>query len=553
MDSLPQRKWWREPGLFLVMALVLVAYVARIQQIPVRGEEPRRARVAQEMIESGNWLVPTQQGIIFRDRPPLQNWVIALSIQAFGDNHPVAIRFPSLLALLGLTFILYGHGRQFLNQTGATASALAYATAGEMFQMGRQAETESLFAFFLGGALLLWHWGFVKQWPRVITWSVAYTFFAGAALCKGGLQPPVYFGGAVGLYLIAQRKLGELFTLDHLIGLLVGAVWIGAWLFPFAHEVGWHDTKLTWFQLTADRFKEDQWQPAKVLRHLLQFPLELYGSLMPWSLLLIPYLSRSFWKSLHSLKGEVFFHVVAFGIAFLTIWIPTGGQTRYMIPVYPCFAFLVGVVVHQVAGKLAPVSIQKGFTWFVMILAGLFLAIAILLPFSQFIATRLNKPDFAPISGHEWFYALGFFAISAGLFFSRTQRDSYWVRQQILLIAAGTALITSGLMVDSRLRRSENTALLVREATKMIPNNVTLVSIGETDAIFAYYYQKFIPQLPLNASRDDLRVGDYFCYLSFDDKKPELPFEWVELSSVPMDRFKKPHPHAKILICQRTH
>ncbi len=546
------KNWWREPGFFLVLFVVVVAYLARIEQIPVRGEEPRRTRVAQEMIDSGNWLVPTQQGIIFRDRPPLQNWVIALSIKAFGNSSAFTIRFPSLVALFSLTIILYGHGRQFLNQTGAMASALAYPTAGEMFQMGRQAETESLFAFFLAGSLLLWHWGFVKKWPRALTWSVAYTFFAGAALCKGGLQPPVYFAGAVGLYLIFTRKLGELFTLGHLVGLLVGAVWIGAWLFPFAAEVGWLDTKLTWFQLTTSRFGDDQWATQRVIHHLAQFPFELLGSLIPWSLLLLAYTSKGFRNSFGPLKPEVFFHAVAFGIAFLTIWIPTGGQTRYMIPVYPSFAFLVGVVVHQVSEKLGPVWVQRGFTLFVTVLALLFLFTGMVMPFAQMLANAVKKTDFAPISGHEWFYALAFLAIGGVLFWSRKEDDPRTMRRQLLFIAAGTALICSGLMVDARLRRSEDTAERVKEATHMIPKDATLVSLGQTDSLFAYHYGKFIPQITENPTTEDIKVGDYFCYLSYIGRKPQVPFEYVELGSVSMERFRKENPFSSVLVCQRV-
>ena len=55
------------------------------------------------------------------------------------------MRFPSLLATLLTTLMIYGYGRTFLSRLGALAAAASFATLADMFQMGRQAETEALF------------------------------------------------------------------------------------------------------------------------------------------------------------------------------------------------------------------------------------------------------------------------------------------------------------------------------------------------------------------------------------------------------------------------
>ena len=66
------------------------------------------------------------------------------------------------------------------NAEGAPGKSL-YATFGEIFQTGRMAETESVFILFVGGALLVWHWGVVRHWPALLMparassmWSIAF-------------------------------------------------------------------------------------------------------------------------------------------------------------------------------------------------------------------------------------------------------------------------------------------------------------------------------------------------------------------------------------------
>ena len=59
--------------LLLLGAFVWAVYFSRLDALPFRGEETRWARVAWEMRETGDWIVPRCQGIPLYSRPPLQN------------------------------------------------------------------------------------------------------------------------------------------------------------------------------------------------------------------------------------------------------------------------------------------------------------------------------------------------------------------------------------------------------------------------------------------------------------------------------------------------
>src|SRR5262249_18579312 len=155
------------------------------------GEEPRRGQVAREMINSGDWIVPRQQGEPFLSRPPVQNWAIALVALARGGVDFIAIRLPSVIALLLTTALIYAFGRTFLSRLGALWAAAAYPTMGLVLQFGWLGETESLYTLVVAGSLIAWRWADVKQKP-LVGWCLGYGLAAVGMLTKGP-QAPVYF------------------------------------------------------------------------------------------------------------------------------------------------------------------------------------------------------------------------------------------------------------------------------------------------------------------------------------------------------------------------
>ena len=94
--------------------------------------EARYASVARQMIDSGDWLTPVQNGLKHLTKPPVTYWLSALGMQIFGINEFGARFFLAIaagLTALG-TFLI---GRLFFGTPGnvvfqATAPALALFT-----------------------------------------------------------------------------------------------------------------------------------------------------------------------------------------------------------------------------------------------------------------------------------------------------------------------------------------------------------------------------------------------------------------------------------------
>ena len=113
--------WWAEWQLWLALAVVALAILPRIDAVPFRGEEHRRIQVTEEMAARGDWVVPREQGQVFLSRPPLQQWALAASQRLFPENDRLAARFPSRVAVLLTTILLYGYSRQFVGRAARSS------------------------------------------------------------------------------------------------------------------------------------------------------------------------------------------------------------------------------------------------------------------------------------------------------------------------------------------------------------------------------------------------------------------------------------------------
>ncbi|MEO0727709.1 MAG: glycosyl transferase, partial [Bacteroidota bacterium] len=87
--------------LILILVLIPLAFLVNLGVQPFIDDEGNRATVALEMIWSGNFITPTLHGEYYYNKPPLWNWILALSMWIHGGASEWAVRFPAVLALWG--------------------------------------------------------------------------------------------------------------------------------------------------------------------------------------------------------------------------------------------------------------------------------------------------------------------------------------------------------------------------------------------------------------------------------------------------------------------
>jgi hypothetical protein len=300
------------------------------------------------------------------------------------------------------------------------------------------------------------------------------------------------------------------------------------------------------------RFQD--WTIGRFGAHLAQYPLEIIGCTLPWSVLLLPFFNRGFRQSLGAARPIALFMGIAVLVAFPTCWIPPDAQTRYFTPLYPCLAVLVGIVIESCATETPPAFARIHWQRWTIAIACVMLLAAAAVPIGSAVLT--DQPQYAPWAEHPVFAILfSVTAIVLGRLTLNAHRagDRNRVRLAVLAVAGFMVLTVTGIATNIRIRRSEDQATPIAQLKGKLPVDHRLISLGHIDALFAYYYAEPIDPSPWAVTADTVPTGDnvYFCFDTFIGYRPNLPFEWEEVAAIPMDRYKYPPGKREVVVGKR--
>ncbi|TAN49925.1 MAG: hypothetical protein EPN21_10260 [Methylococcaceae bacterium] len=298
----------------------------------VRQSECRTAVVAREMLNSGDFLVPTVNGQPRFEKPPLYYWAIAALAGSGEQVSESTARLPSVLSALATALLLGGFAYRRAQRLGqppfaaAVLAGLLLICLPGFWQRATLADAESLLALAcLAVTFCLYE--DLRQ-PRRHWLLAAYALSAVAFMVKGPVfllftWPAYWLGARAG----CPRS-------QHLIGLLLFAVgasaWYAAvlWLEPHALEVFRHEL--------AMRF--DSREATHPQRWWFYFG-QLFESTLPLGALLPLALYAAWQKRADKLEA---FLLVNAAIAFIALTLLKTKQAHYLLPVLPWLALWLG-------------------------------------------------------------------------------------------------------------------------------------------------------------------------------------------------------------------
>jgi 4-amino-4-deoxy-L-arabinose transferase-like glycosyltransferase len=165
-------------------------------------DEGNNAEAAREMLDCGNWVVPTHNYQLRVDKPALLYWLQIGAFHLFGINE-FAARFPSALAALAAVLMTYELGGRMFGAATGLLAGLVLASTGSFCASAHFANPDALLnAFTLLTLFFFWH-SFTRLGRA---WSVAGGMSAGfAVLAKGPVGLVLPFA-VIGLFLLWSRK-----------------------------------------------------------------------------------------------------------------------------------------------------------------------------------------------------------------------------------------------------------------------------------------------------------------------------------------------------------
>jgi 4-amino-4-deoxy-L-arabinose transferase-like glycosyltransferase len=131
---------------FLVgFALLLMATGLGLRD-PWPADEPRFALVAQDMLRSGDWLIPRVGGDLYGDKPPFFFWLLA-SAMALTGSMRIGFLLPSLLGGIGATLLVYDLLRRARGREVALCGAFVLLLTFQFTWQMRQAQIDGVLCF----------------------------------------------------------------------------------------------------------------------------------------------------------------------------------------------------------------------------------------------------------------------------------------------------------------------------------------------------------------------------------------------------------------------
>ncbi|HEY4345726.1 MAG TPA: phospholipid carrier-dependent glycosyltransferase [Parvibaculum sp.] len=302
-------------------------------------DEGRYIEIPREMVETGDYVLPRLNGILYFEKPPLFYWLEASAIKTLGISEWSMRLWPALLGLFG-ALMSYGVARRFYGRKAGLVAGGVLATTLLYYLLARvvildMAESvlmsAALFSFLLSAE--------EKNEKKAIWWA------------RGG-------HAAAALAVLTKGLIGVL--LPGLIGLVWIAV-IGRWSFIrralcpsgiaifLAIALPWHilaamrNQDFLWFYFVHEHFMRFTTTVHKRDEPIWYFIPVLLIGFLPWT----GYLWRAIKDALprwsrRSERPVEMFLILWIAIIFVFFSVSDSKLPPYILPVFPPLAVLLG-------------------------------------------------------------------------------------------------------------------------------------------------------------------------------------------------------------------
>jgi len=493
-------------AVWIICVLCIPAFFINLGYIPFIEDEATRAIVAYEMLQSGNFIVPTINGDPYYYKPPLYNWVIALSYSVFGEVSEFTTRVPTVLLLFGFTYHIYLIvKRQTDHQTYATAVALTFLTCGRIL----------FYDSFLGlidigfswvAFVLLVKFYQVKDNPSQL---LSIYLLAAVAYLLKGFPAFVFLACGMAAYIIYFREIKSLLTKWHLGGILILTALLGSYYMAYLQFQ--NPTEVLSPLLHQSTMRTFLYNDIiSVIKHLVMFPLENVYHFLPWSLLTLAGIT---WLNKDRKEYNRFSDFM--GILFLTnipvYWVSPGTYPRYLIMLIPLYFgyFLAYYFTYKFSVATKSISILL---IVLMVIAGLLgLVVA-----------------WTPLGDNPLLIGLGIahFVIVVLLLFAIKRRlIPIWIAMVIILLIM-RIFFDFGILTTKNI---SNGAAKARVETRRIANTYSPLHIykeGRLDKASSYYLAT-AKKSPLDR-KEELEPNKYYILDTFELDFPLVPHQRID-------------------------
>ncbi|MBU0677054.1 MAG: glycosyltransferase family 39 protein [Verrucomicrobia bacterium] len=205
----------------LLVALLLTLYsIALGRHGLLEPDEGRYGETAREMLESGDFLIPTLNGIPRVQKPPVIYWSTSACLKVFGENE-IGARMPSLLAAMGVLLLTWWIGRKWFDPATGRMSFWFLAGGLQFFVLSRGLCPDVVMTFWSTAAIAAFVWASLHSAPTRLRFVPFFACMGIAFATKGPIGILVPLFTAIGWQLSARLKSMPRVRMPWLSGLVL--------------------------------------------------------------------------------------------------------------------------------------------------------------------------------------------------------------------------------------------------------------------------------------------------------------------------------------------